>query len=99
MLRKVISGEKNNVVVQAMTDIEGQEKNKITHIAEAVTQGCVICFWVVGKYCEGDGGQYYAEVREVQDRLTSVKLEEGQLEQTLYWGRKIADTIIDFYMN
>ena len=96
MLQKEIEDKNGKIIVRVMNNLEGAEKTSISNVAEMVTQGCVIGFWEVRLI---DNTQWQAEFREVHDRLTSVKIEAENLINALYWGRRIADTVVDFYFN
>lgn len=96
-LSKKIEDRNGEVVVRSMLkDIEAVVKEDGIIVAEMVTQGCVVGFWDARLV---DGTQWMAEFHEVHDRLTSLNIEPENLSGALYWGRRIADTLIDFYFN
>jgi hypothetical protein len=95
-LEKRFQDDNGQIIVRSMTDIEGRLNEEDMPIAEMITQGCTIGFWTTRLM---DKTQWIAEFREVHDRLTTIKIEGENLTRSLYWGRRIADTIIDFYFN
>ena len=92
-INKKIKDKNGEIIIRAMEIQEAGEKDG-TAIAEIVTQGCVICFWICR---EVDGCYYMAELNEVYDRLTSVEIEPENLLEAIRTGRKIANVIIDCY--
>lgn len=93
ILEKRLSDTNGEIIVRAMNDLEGRQIESGINIAEIVTQGCVLAFYELRLI---DKSEWFAELHEVHDRLTTVVLDEESLQTALYWGRKIANTIIDF---
>ena len=93
ILEKRLSDTNGEIIVRAMNDLEGRQIESGINIAEIVTQGCVIAFYELRLVDKTD---WLAELHEVHDRLTTIEIDEGNLERALYWGRKIANTIVDF---
>ena len=100
-LEKTLENKSGNILIK-VAEIEGAIKEDGMNIVEAIhlwdknKSGCVIGFWEIRRQ---DNVQWIAEFREVQNILTETKFDEGVLAKTFYWGRRIADTIIDFYFN
>lgn len=95
---KTIENSSGNILVRFCPHNEGKEYYEGMPIVEALNlyddnkAGCAVVFWELRK-CDGS---WIIEAKEIHDRLTSTKFDEGVIEQMFYWGRKISDVFMDF---
>lgn len=97
-LEKRIKNISGDILIRPYSFNEGKEYYDGMPIIEALNlydnnkAGCAVVFWELRK-CDSS---WIIEAHEIDDRLTSIKYDEGVLEEMFYWGRKMSDIIIDF---
>lgn len=100
ILEKRIPNEGGDILVRPYPHNEGKEYYEGMPIIEALhlwngDSGCAIVFWELRK----SDGDWIIEAREIHDRITSTKFDEGVMEEMFFWGRKLSNIMLDFMIN
>lgn len=92
-IEKRLQDSHGEIIIRPMVDLETRDIRSGVNVAEIVAQGCVLAFYELRLV---DKTNWVCELHEVSDRLTKVEVDDENLRQMLYWGRKVANTIVDF---
>ena len=98
VLEQRIKNSSGDILIRPYPQSEGKEYYDGMPIIEALNLydnnkcGCAIVFWELRK----SDGRWIIEAREIGDRLTETKLDEGVMEQMFYFGRKFSKVFTDF---
>ena len=99
-IEKKLRNKDGDILIRLSPSSEGRECYDGMPVVEALCLNSGdACYVVVTWELRKADNDWIIEAHECCDRLTETCFDDGVMEQTFYWGRKMANLALDFIYN